>query len=187
MNYVFAILAAIGLAACAGLRAFLPLFAVGLAARLMNWPLADSLAWLASTPALIVFGIASLIEIAADKIPIVDHGLDAAHTFLGPAAGAVVAMAPMFRLDLPTPFTVALGIMTGASVAGGVHAIAAAARLKSTATTAGLANPILSFIEDGLAMLWASVAILAPILVVVALAMFAVVIRKLLGLRRARA
>jgi hypothetical protein len=187
MTYALAILAAIGLAACAGLRAFLPLFAAGLAARLLHWPLADSLAWLASTPALIVFGVASIVEIAADKIPVVDHGLDAAHTFIGPAAGAVVAMAPLFRLELPMPVTVALGIMTGAGVAGGVHAVAAAARLKSTATTAGLANPILSFVEDALAFLWALVAIVAPILVVASLVVFVLVIRKLLRLRHARA
>jgi hypothetical protein len=150
----------------------LPLFAAGLAARLADWPLVSALDWLASDPALITFGAASVIEMAADKIPIVDHALDLAHTFIGPAAGAVVAIIPLFRADVPPAFAVALGIMTGATVAGGVHALSATARLKSTATTAGLANPALSFVEDALAAAWAVIAILAPLLVLLGLAFF---------------
>jgi len=184
MEVVASILAAIGLAACAGLRAFLPLFAAGLAARVTDWPLIPALDWLASDPALIVFGVASVIEMTADKVPIVDHGLDVAHTFVGPAAGAIVAIIPWFRVDVPPAYAVALGIMTGATVAGGVHALSATARLKSTVTTAGIANPVLSFLEDGLAAMWALVAILAPLLILLVVAFFAWIVLRLRPARR---
>ena len=49
----------IALAASAGLRAFLPLFAAGVAARWFQWPLASPVGWLSSDPALLMFGIAS--------------------------------------------------------------------------------------------------------------------------------
>ena len=57
----------VGLAACAGLRAFLPLFVVGVAGRLDVLPLSEPFAWLASAPALTVFGAAVLTELLADK------------------------------------------------------------------------------------------------------------------------
>ena len=85
MDILAAVLMAIGLAACAGLRAFLPIFGVGLAARLLGWPLPSGLDTLASDTALLIFGIATLVELAADKIAVVDNILDAIHTVIGPS------------------------------------------------------------------------------------------------------
>src|SRR6187402_1753586 len=65
----------IGLAACAGLRAWLPLFAVGVSVRLGVLPLGESFRFLGSNIALSVFAVATLIELIADKIPVVDHAL----------------------------------------------------------------------------------------------------------------
>lgn len=62
---------ALGLAACAGLRAFMPLFGAGVAARWTDLPLSDSVAWLGSDTALVPFGVATVIEVLADKIPVV--------------------------------------------------------------------------------------------------------------------
>jgi hypothetical protein len=163
MHFIPAFLTAIGLSACAGLRAFLPIFGIGLAARVFDWQLAPAVHWLSSDPALIIFGLASLIEIVADKIPVVDHGLDVLQTFAGPAAGALVSFSPF--IDLGPAFALALAIMTGATIAGGVHAVAATSRVKSTLATAGLANPVLSFVEDAMAATSLLVAIFAPLLV----------------------
>jgi hypothetical protein len=184
MNLVLAFLTAIGLSACAGLRAFLPIFGTGLAARVFDWQLAPAVGWLASDPALIIFGLASLIEIAADKIPIVDNGLDVIQTFAGPAAGALVSFSPF--VDLPGPFAVALAIMTGATIAGGVHAVAAGSRVKSTLATAGIANPVLSFIEDVMAVSSLLIAILAPILILLPVVFFIWLWRRMTRGRRLR-
>ena len=81
----------IGLAACAGLRAFLPLFVVALAGKLELVTLSDSFAWMASWPALIVFGVAVVAEVLSDKFPIVDNLLDSVQIFVKPIAGALVA------------------------------------------------------------------------------------------------
>jgi hypothetical protein len=184
MNWIAALLTAVGLAACAGLRAFLPIFGIGLAARIFHWPLAPAVSWLASDPALIIFGAASLIEIAADKIPVVDHGLDMVQTFAGPAAGALVSFSPF--MQVAPPFALALAIMTGATIAGGVHAVAAGSRVKSTLATAGLANPVLSFIEDVMAMSSLLVAILAPILILVPILLLFLLWRRITRGRRLR-
>ena len=184
MQLILAILTAIGLSACAGLRAFLPIFGVGLAARLFDWQLAPAVSWLASDPALIIFGLASLIEIAADKIPIVDNGLDVIQTFAGPAAGALVSFSPF--VHLAPPLALALAIMTGATIAGGVHAVAAGSRVKSTLATAGLANPVLSFIEDVMAFMSLLVAIFAPLLILLPVVFIIWFLRRVTRGRRLR-
>ena len=89
----------IALASCAGLRAWLPLFAVGVSVRLGVLPLGDSFRFLGSNVALTVFAIATVIELLADKIPVVDHALDALSTFLKPVAGMVLATATLPAAD----------------------------------------------------------------------------------------
>lgn len=150
------------LAATVGLRAFLPLFVAGLLARQGYVSLGDSFAWMESTPALIVFGSAVVFEILADKIPMVDHAMDAAGVFIKPVAGTLVAAALLTNVD-PVVATV-LGLIGGGAIAGTVHAVKGATRIFSTGTTAGAGNPILSFIEDALATLGIVVAVLIPIL-----------------------
>ena len=44
-----------------------------------------------------LFGLATLIEIVGDKIPAVDHALDALSTLLRPAAGALLASSALWR------------------------------------------------------------------------------------------
>ena len=160
----------IALAASAGLRAFLPLFAAGVAARWFQWPLASSVGWLSSDAALVIFGLASTVEVLADKVPAVDHLLDLLQTVLSPIAGAVAALAGV--QGWPAPFALALAIIIGAPVAGGFHAIGALTRLKSTAATAGTANPVLSALEDVLATVIIVLAFLAPLIVLLLLAWF---------------
>lgn len=171
MSLLAAILTAIGLAACAGLRAFLPLFGLGLAARFTGFPLAESMDWMTSDVALVLFGVASAIEIVADKVPVVDNLLDAVQTVIGPAAG-ILASFGIFA-NLPAPFALAFAILAGGAVAGGVHAAAAMTRVKSTAFTGGTANPVLSVIEDVFAFVSLIAALLLPILVLAVIVLLA--------------
>jgi hypothetical protein len=91
VSVLFVGAAGILLAASAGLRAFLPLLGLGVASRVLDWPIAQSMEWVATDAGLIGLGVAALVEIAADKIPAVDHVLDLIHTAAGPIAGALVA------------------------------------------------------------------------------------------------
>jgi uncharacterized protein DUF4126 len=183
MSLAIAALTGVALAACAGLRVFLPLLAAGIAARWFDWPLAPSMRWLASDPALVTFGVASVVEILADKLPALDHALDVAQTFLAPAAGTMVAVSALG--DLPTGSAVALGIITGAPIAGGVHLIAAATRLGSSALTLGTGNPVLSFLEDAAAAVGVVLAFVIPALVVLAVVLLALIVRRWRRSRRA--
>jgi hypothetical protein len=170
------VLAGLSLAACCGLRAFLPPFVIGLIARLgaagllpvEALPLADSLHWLSSTPALIVFGGATVFELLADKVPVVDHVLDLVQTIVRPLAGALVFAAALSDVS---PLTGAIaGLLAGGTVAGGVHVLKAKIRLLSTLGTGGIASPIISTLEDLFALAGSFLAMVAAVLAAILVA-----------------
>lgn len=173
----------VGLAACAGLRAFLPLFVVSLASALGWVPLADRLEWLGTWPAVLVFGVAVLTETAADKLPVVDHFLDAVESLVKPVAGALLAVAVLTDLA-PLEATV-LGIIAGGATAGAVHLGKSNLRLVSTGVTAGVANPLLSVLEDVLALAGSVLSLVFP-LFVLALGLVAALVIFRLRRRRLR-
>jgi hypothetical protein len=166
MGLLFAAAAGIVLAASAGLRAFMPLFGLGVAARVMDWPIAPSMQWLASDAGLLGLGIATVLELAADKVPVIDHILDLVHTVAGPLAGALVAFSAWG--EFPVAAAMILALALGAPVAGGVHAIAAATRVKSTVASGGTLNPAVSVAEDGVSIGAILVALLVPVVAVLA-------------------
>jgi len=171
----------VGLAASAGLRAFLPLLVVGVAGRLGYIPLADGFEWIASTPALVVFGSAVVTELLADKLPVLDHLLDVVHGAVKPLAGALV-MAALVS-DLTPLYATLLMVVAGGTTAGAVHLTRAQTRIASTVTTAGVGNPLLSAAEDVAALVGsiASIAIplVAAVLVLAALALAAIVLLRI--------
>ena len=183
MNEIIALAMGISLAACAGLRAFLPLFAVGVATRFGWLPVQPWLHWVGSNEALITFGVATVLEVLADKAPVVDHALDVFHTVARPLAGAVVAMGSFYQVS-PT-YAVALGIIVGVPLAGGLHVAKAGTRVASTSLTAGLGNPVLSLLEDILAVLGVLLSLVAPILAVLVLGAAALLFIRWLQRRRA--
>ena len=163
------------LAACVGLRAFLPLLVAGLLARYGYVQLGASFAWMESTPALVVFGSAFVFEVLADKVPILDHALHAVETFVKPMAATLLAASLFTSLDPVLAMT--LGLIGGGTIAGAVHAVRGGARLLSTGATAGLANPVLSLLDDALAVFGVAFAFLLPVLaaiVAIALIVFGV-------------
>lgn len=162
------------LAATTGLRAFLPLFVTSVAARMGYLTLGSSFSWMATDPALIVFGAAVVFEIAGDKIPALDHALDAAGVFVKPTAATILAGSMFTQMD-PVMACVA-GLVTGGVVAGGVHVVKAKARLASSVTTFGAGNPVLSVAEDVVAVSGVALAILLPIVAAVLIATILAVI-----------
>ncbi len=158
---VWQLMMGVGLAASAGLRAFLPLLVVGLAARFDLVELGGRFEWMQSTSALTVFAIAVVLEVLGDKFPFVDHVLDSGGMLARPVAGALVAAAPITTLEPLTGLVV--GVILGGAVAGGVHAAKSSVRLLSTGTTAGVANPLLSLGEDAASLAGSVVSLLLPI------------------------
>jgi hypothetical protein len=141
--------------------------------------------WLSGDSALVTFGVASVVEVVADKVPALDHILDAAQTFLAPAAGAVVAVSSL--PELSPAAALAIGILTGAPIAGGVHLLAATTRLGSSAFTLGAGNPVLSVIEDVLATLGVLLAFVTPLVALLGILLVALALRRWRRSRAARA
>ena len=146
VHTVIAVLLGLTLSATCGLRAFLPLGIVsglGLGGLL---ELPEALTWMASPITLVCFAVATVGELVADKVPVVDNAMDAFGTFLRPIAGALVGGAILGGAD---PLVACVfGLAGGTLVAGATHAGKATVRAGSTSTTAGTANPVLSVLED---------------------------------------
>jgi hypothetical protein len=162
----------VSLAACAGLRAWLPLLLAGGAARMGWMELGQSFQFLTSDRALILFGVATVVEMAADKVPALDHLLDALSTVLRPAAGSLLAASVLWPVSDPLT-ALCLGVAVGAPTALLPHAAKSMLRGASTALTAGIANPFISLVEDAVALVLFVVAVVLPLLTVVALFVFA--------------
>jgi hypothetical protein len=175
---------AVALAACAGLRAWLPLLLAGAMARAGLLTLGPAFHFLSSNRALAVFTAATLLEIAADKFPLLDHTLDALSTLLRPAAGSLLAASVMWRVSDPLA-ALALGVAVGAPSALVPHAAKSLVRAGSSALTFGLGNPVLSLLEDLAVLVLFLLAVLAPLLVAALLALAAaLLLRRLLARQR---
>ena len=164
-EFLPALALAIALAASAGLRAWLPLLLAGGLARAGVLDLGDSFSFLASNKALVLFGVATVIELVGDKVPTIDHALDIIGTPVRPAAGALLAASVLGTVSDPLT-AVVLGTAVGAPSALIPHAAKTALRTVSTTLTGGLANPVLSFLEDAISLITFILAILVPALVV---------------------
>src|SRR5512134_840700 len=164
-EFLPALALAIALAASAGLRAWLPLLLASGLARLGVLDLGPSFQFLSSNKALFLFGVATAVELIGDKIPAVDHALDVIGIPLRPAAGALLAASVLGTVSDPLT-SIVLGTAVGAPSALVPHAAKSALRAASTVTTGGLANPVLSFVEDAIAIFTFALAVLVPLVVV---------------------
>lgn len=168
MELLLGIFTAFGLSASAGLNAYIPLLVVGVIAHYTDWiTLNDPWDLLANPWVLIVLGILVIIEMLADKIPVVNHINDAIQTFIRPAAGAVAFAA---SAKVITDVHPVLALICGLLVAGSVHAVkSVAVRPAVTATTGGAGNVPVSIAEDIFSTLMSILAIVIPIMVVIIL------------------
>ncbi len=161
METILSVLTGIGVAAACGFRVFVPLLALGLAGRANVVPLNDSFAVLASLPALIALGTAATMEVGAYYVPWLDHVLDLAATPAALVAGVLASAAVI--TDLPPVLTWGIALIGGGGAAGLLHGATALLRVKSTAVTGGVANPVLSTGELVGALVTSALALLVPI------------------------
>ena len=162
LPYILSSFIGIGLAAASGFRVFLPLFAVSLASYLGWIPMNDNFQWLSSLPTLIVTGVATLVEILAYYIPVVDNFLDTVTVPLATVAGSVL-FASQF-IELGTFPQWALAIIAGGGTAATIAAGFAGTRAASTATTAGIGNNIIATTETAGAGLMSVLSIFLPVI-----------------------
>jgi len=166
MAAIGGVLAAFGLAAAAGLNAYIPLLMVALTARFTDWfklgPAWDPLTswWVIGALVFLV-----VVEFFADKLPAINHANDAIQTFVRPAAGALLFAA---STNVVTDINPIVAMVAGLLTAGSVHiAKSAAVRPVVSLTTGGIGNTPVSILEDIVATVLAIAAILIPIAIAI--------------------
>ena len=143
---ITAVAIGIGLAASAGFRVFVPLLVAAIAAKTGFLPLNESFQWLSSWTALVILGTATVVEIMAYYIPVVDNLLDTIATPLAVVAGTLL-LTSVLPIDSEL-----MRWITGAAFGGGSAAVvqsgSALTRLTSTKLTAGVGNPVVATVEN---------------------------------------
>lgn len=179
---------AYALSSISGLRGFLVLFLAACAAHFGILHPNHAFEWLGSGSAMWALGGLSAVEFVADKIPAVDNAMHALQTVSKPITAAIVTGSVVpGQTDLMTYVLMA----AGATNALAIHGAVAGVRAGSTLGTAGTLNPVLSVIEDVVAVGATAIAFFAPVLMaivaVVAFGCAIFIVRALWSRRRKRA
>ena len=158
------ILIGIGLAATCGFRVFVPLLVLGMANMIGYLELSPGFAWIGSYPALVIFGIATVVEIAAYFIPYVDNLLKTISIPISAIAGIVVTAAVI--TDISPVLRWPLAIIAGGGVASVTSLISNGAHNTSTVFSGGIANPVVSAGETLVSVIMSVLSILFPLVAV---------------------
>lgn len=167
-------LTGLGLAGPAGLNAYIPLLVLAIADRVTERVnLEQPYDFISSTWGILILLLLLTVEIIVDKIPGFDHANDLLQSVIRPAAGAVLLMAVTNEQGVINPV---VAMLLGLGVAGGVHAVKTVSRPAVTVSTGGTGNPIVSMIEDGVAIVASILAILLPIVAVILFVALAILV-----------
>ncbi len=170
MGWFGSIFLAACVTACTGLRAFLPLFIVTMVSReglAGTFRIPEPLRWLESEHAILVLGGLALLEVLADKTPLVARLFEVPLVLLRPVAGVLACFSV---LRLPTA-----GMNATAALALGLLFSQPLLRLKTSfrmirwRQNRTFVHPVLSLAEDVLVGLSTLVAFFHPVPVLLAL------------------
>lgn len=195
MDEFVAIAAGLGLAAACGFRVFLPLLGVSLIAygageAGQSLLLSSGYGWLGHPGVLVALSVATVVEIGGYYIPWLDNVLDTLTTPSAVVAGAFLSGAFMPESADSEGLRQVMLLVAGGGAAGAVQGASVVARAISSATTGGLANPVLATGELGGSVVLTVIALMIPIVaaaVVVVLLIVAIrmLIKRPVTLRRA--
>lgn len=157
-SYFISVAVGIGLAAASGFRVFLPLFIVSLASYFNFIPISDTF----GLPSPITLGIATVVEIFAYYIPIIDNFLDTLSIPMASLAGTLL-FASQF-IEVNSFLMWALALIAGGGIAATISSVFSGARAMSTTTTGGIGNFVVATTENAGAGL---MSILFPILAII--------------------
>jgi hypothetical protein len=167
-----------GLAAAAGLNAYIPFMLVAVLARTTDViQLPHDYAWVRSDWAIGIGAVLLLAEMVLDKIPVVDHVNDLFATAIRPTVGGLIFSATSSAQNLDNSAWMRhnpwLGAILGVLLAGLTHATKASARPVVNVSTAGFGAPVASTIEDVVSLGLSLIAVFAPLLVIIMLVLLA--------------
>ena len=145
MEILIALCLGITLSAACGFRVFLPPLAMSLGAIYGHIPLSSGFEWLGTTEAAIALSIATLLEVGAYYIPLLDNLLDTVQIPIAVGIGTVITAATLGHTDPVLQWT--LAAIAGGGTAGIMGSLAGLVRLASTGVTGGLGNFIVATLE----------------------------------------
>jgi hypothetical protein len=160
---ITAIAIGIGLSASCGFRVFVPMLIASIAAKMNLFPVTESFQWLASWPALISFGTATVAEILAYYIPFVDNLLDTITTPLA-VGGGTILLTSVLPIDNELLKWVS-GFIFGGGAAATVQGGTVLTRLASTKLTAGTGNAVVATGEHAAAFGTSVLSLFIPLLI----------------------
>lgn len=146
INNLISLMLGITLSAACGFRVFVPFLILSAVGVFSGFTLPSGFEWLDTNQALLMFGIASVLEIIAYYIPWLDNLLDTLATPLAAAAGAIITSASISQ-DMNPLIEWTLAVIAGGGSAGLIKGFTSVFRATSTVTSGGLTNPILSTLE----------------------------------------
>lgn len=168
LTIALSVVTGLALAAAAGFRAFVPLLAAGLAIHFGYVEPARGFDWLGEPVVIAALSVATATEIAAYYLPGVDHALDVVGAPVAVVAGIVAAAGVI--VGLPDWLRWLTAIAAGGAIATAGHALNAVGRAKTGAASGGIGNPLYATAELGGSLLVAALALLLPLLALVAIA-----------------
>lgn len=152
VDIIFIISFAIILSSLTGLRTFLPITTFSILTKfnliqlkIYNTPFYN---FITDDRVLLVFLIATILELLADKIPAVDNFLDSVLTFIKPLFAFILNYNLLNNLNLSDWQLFLLSFSLSLFLTGSVTTSKNFIRLTSTTTTVGTFNIFISFLED---------------------------------------
>jgi Domain of unknown function (DUF4126) len=172
---MFEALTGVGLAASAGLNAYIPFLVVALLGRFTDLiTLPDAWAWMENGWVIGLLSVLLAVEVVADKVPAIDSVNDVVQTVVRPTSGGLVfgaaTASETATVTDPGEFFTSnqwVPIVAGVVISLVVHGAKATARPVMNVATAGVAAPVVSTAEDATSLVMSFVAIVLPILVLV--------------------
>lgn len=152
----------LGLAAACGFRVFVPLLVLGAAVRTGHLAVSPGFEWVGTDPALIAFGVATVLEIGGYYVPWVDNLLDTVATPAALVAGILVTASVVTDTSPLVRWT--LSVLAGGAAAASVQALTVAARQLSSFATLGLGNAVVATGEALGAVVLAVLSVVLPLL-----------------------
>lgn len=174
LNQIAAIIAlSMGTAWASGINLYAAILTLGLLGAAGQMTLPPDLQIVTQPIVIMAAGVMFVIEFFADKIPGVDTGWDALHSFIRIPGGALLAAAAVG--DMNPALMLAAGIL-GGGLAAGAHAAKAGSRVLINASPEPFTNWAASITEDLAVVAGVWVALTHPWLFLVCLVLFIIML-----------
>lgn len=170
MEIILALCLGVTLSAASGFRLFLPPLALSLTALYGDLELSSGFQWVGTYPTAIALGIATVVEILAYYIPVVDNLLDTIEIPTAVGIGTLLTAANLG--DVNPLLQWSLAAIAGGGTAGIIETFTAMTRVASTGMTGGTGNFLVATAE----------ALSSGVLSILALTVLPVAVALVLGL-----